>query len=266
MALSKSLGQHFLTNKKAIADIVAATNVSKGDNIIEIGPGTGAITEPLAAVAEKVGAKLFAIEKDTKLVIDIQKAISLLRNNVEHGDALELLPILVGKLEGEPYKLVGNIPYYITGGLLRVIGELPHKPTKIVLMVQKEVAERVSAKPGAMNLLAAATQYWGSPRVLFTLKPKDFTPAPEVSSAVIEIVPKEKSGSASLETEKYYRLIKIAFKQPRKTLLNNLSEGFPEVSRGGVAQILDKMSLPATSRAQDLDVSALLKLTLALPL
>jgi 16S rRNA (adenine1518-N6/adenine1519-N6)-dimethyltransferase len=259
MALQKSLGQHFLNNQKAVSDIVAAVGVAQDDVIIEIGPGAGAITKPLAELCTKHGAQLFAIEKDTKLVIDIQHSVPQLAGHVEHGDALEILPTLIAKLNPRSYKIVGNIPYYITGHLLRVIGELEHKPAKTVLMIQKEVAERVSSKAPHMNLLAAATQYWGDVNILFTLKPKDFTPPPEVSSAVISITLREKLSTANLKLEasSYYSFIKTAFKQPRKTLFNNLSEGFPEISRQKMGEIMSKNGLLPTLRAQDLDVSRL---------
>jgi 16S rRNA (adenine1518-N6/adenine1519-N6)-dimethyltransferase len=264
MALQKSLGQHFLNNQKATNDIVAAVGVAQGDVIIEIGPGAGAITKPLAELCTKHGAEIFAIEKDTKLVIDIQHSVPQLAGHVEHGDALELLPVLIKKINPRSYKIVGNIPYYITGHLLRIIGELEHKPTKTVLMIQKEVAERVSSRAPHMNLLAAATQYWGEVRVLFSLKPKDFTPPPEVSSAVISITTSSKP-ALNLAPESYYRFIKAAFKQPRKTLLNNLSEAFQELSREQVAELMDKNGLLKTIRAQDCDVPSLQKLAQQFP-
>ncbi len=346
MALQKSLGQHFLNNQKAINDIVAALGVEAGDVIIEIGPGAGAITKPLAELCTRLGARLYAIEKDTKLVIDIQHSVPLLAGNVEHGDALEILPSLVQKIQSDKYKIVGNIPYYITGHLLRVIGELEHKPTKTILMIQKEVAERVSAqapeplsrpfsaprqqsdvtgtrsddktvalprlgesdkvsdasdavpsgsdlfahpqryasesmtpssdsspslaaktnehgtragkgaRKGSMNLLAAATQYWGEVKTLFSLKPKDFTPPPEVSSAVISIISRPEAPKTALNQD-YYRFIKAAFKQPRKTLLNNLSEAFNDLSREKIADFLAQAGLPPTVRPQDLSVEQL---------
>lgn len=255
--MSKFLGQHFLNNTSAIQKIVDAVEVSAGDTIIEIGPGEGAITAPLAKLCAERGATLGAIEKDTKLVIEIQKKIPLLAGRVEHGDALEILPKLISRLTDQPrnYKLVGNIPYYITGNLLRIIGELKHKPSKVVLMIQKEVAERVSAKPGKMNLLAAATQYWGAPEILFTLKPKDFTPPPEVSSAVISITPR--LSTADRSSGNYYRFVKAAFKQPRKTLHNNLTEAFPGISRETLAAIIEQNGLKTGVRAQELSVEKL---------
>lgn len=263
MALQKSLGQHFLNNQKAVSDIVAAVEVAAGDTIIEIGPGAGAITKPLAGLCTERGASLYAIEKDTKLVIDIQHSVPLLAGHVEHGDALELLPSLINTIGNKPYKIVGNIPYYITGHLLRVIGELEHKPTKTVLMIQKEVAERVSSKAPHMNLLAAATQYWGEVKTLFSLKPKDFTPPPEVSSAVISIMSRAETPKTA-SNQDYYRFIKAAFKQPRKTLLNNLSEAFDSLSREEIADFLTKTGLPITVRPQDLSVEQLATLATSL--
>lgn len=257
--MPRFLGQHFLKNQEAIHKIVAAADIRSGDLVIEIGPGGGAITAPLAARCQEHGATLFAIEKDTRLVIDIQHKIPQLAGKVEHGDALEVLPGLVLRVtpQAQPYTLVGNIPYYITGSLLRTIGELEQKPRRTVLMIQKEVAERVSAKAPHMNLLAAATGFWGESSILFTLKPKDFDPPPEVSSAVIAITPKK---TPAIKAEDYYAFIKAAFKQPRKNLLNNLTDGFPDLTRADIVDFMTQNDLPQSLRAQELDINRLVQL------
>ncbi len=284
--MSKFLGQHFLKNKAAIERIVSAVAVQPGETIIEIGPGSGALTKPLAAVCTQKNACLIAIEKDRGLASSF-KLLAVSNKNFEilDGDILDILPELVEsyKLKANSYKLIGNIPYYITGALLRTIGELTVKPIKTVLMVQKEVAQRVCSAPPHMNLLAAATQFWAKPTLLFSLKPSDFDPPPEVESAVIEMSPVEQlrfatveqlnssktaqllNSSTESESAAYYRLIRIAFKQPRKLLMNNLLEGFPEQKRSQIASTLAQMGLPENIRAQDLSIALLQKLSDALP-
>lgn len=260
--MSRYLGQHFLKNKSAINSIIQALDIQPNETVVEIGPGEGALTLPLAEACDKIGGRLIAIEKDRNLAGALPQKIK----NVEviTGDALkELATPKSYILNSKSWKLVGNIPYYITGKLLRVIGELEQKPSLVVLMIQKEVAERLSAQPPSMNLLAAATQIWSKPEILLNLKPKDFNPPPEVDSSVIkleiELKIKEKK-----TLEAYYRLIKVAFKQPRKTLLNNLSTGL-EMPKEKILEIVKKCGLTGEERAQNLSLNDLQKLLTFLP-
>lgn len=263
--MSQPLGQHFLKNLSAIERIVNELNISKGEAVIEIGPGRGALTLPLARRCEQVGAKLIAIEKDPALADNLKLLAFSGKENTEiiYGDVLRELPPIVSRyqLKANSYKLVGNIPYYITGAILRTISELAEKPTSTVLMVQKEVAERVCAKEGEMNLLSAATQAWSDTEVLFTLSPKEFDPPPKVWSAVMRLDTK-KSQLTPEELEKYYRTIKMLFKQPRKTLLNNLCEA--NIPREEAIALLKKLSLNEKTRAQELSIKTLKKLASAL--
>jgi 16S rRNA (adenine1518-N6/adenine1519-N6)-dimethyltransferase len=259
--MAQPLGQHFLKNLSAIERIVDELNISKGETVIEIGPGRGALTLPLARRCEQVGAKLIAIEKDPGLADNLKLLAFSGKENTEiiYGDVLRELPAIVSRyqLKASSYKLVGNIPYYITGAILRTISELAEKPTSTVLMVQKEVAERVCAKEGEMNLLSAATQVWSDTEVLFTLSPKEFDPPPKVWSAVMRLDTK-KSQLTPEELEKYYRTIKILFKQPRKTLLNNLVEG--GVDKEEAKKVLAALKLSPSARAQDLSTENILSL------
>ncbi|GEM_PF-253735 len=299
------LGQHFLKNESAIGNIIAALSLQTGDKVVEIGPGKGALTLPLLQKIKDLSGRLIAIEKDRALIPALYKAVDKLgkssTNNefvtnkrifrIMEGDALEVLPSLRACLSGrqgqaprndeKDWKLVGNIPYYITGHLLRIIGELPHKPSITVLMIQKEVAERVTAKPPKMNLLAAATQIWADISIVQTLKPSDFEPAPEVESAIVKVVPRQAQELKPLSAElsrsntlnNYYKFIKIAFKQPRKTLLNNLatseekkkseiaSEDLAMTKKEDTLSVLRQNGYDEKTRAQDLSVEELLKLS-----
>lgn len=253
--MPRFLGQHFLINKSVISKIIGALNIRQGETIVEIGPGEGALTIPLLKKCSEIGANLIAIEKDHRLAGELTGKIGGAPGfEIKEGDALKLLPEIP-----RPYKLVGNIPYYITGKLLRIVSEMPEKPETTVLMIQKEVADRLSSVPPKGNLLAAATQVWSRPEILAYLKPKDFNPPPEVDSAVIRLTDepkiKEKSGLVA-----YYGLIKAIFKQPRKTVLNNLSTGLG-ISKEKTLEILKKEGLTGQERPQDLELSALIKLS-----
>lgn len=260
--MPQKLGQHFLKNKPVIQKIIAALDLHFGEHVIEIGPGHGALTLLLADACADIGCTIVAVEKDQRLASELANKQAN-RNVVRiiHGDALRELPPLASSYQRKAvgYKLAGNIPYYITGKLLRVIGELEYKPSRAVLMVQKEVAERLTAKAGAMNLLAAATQIWADIAIIATLKPRDFSPPPKVASAVIRIETRKQGNIKVGELKAYYRFIRAAFKQPRKTLLNNLSEGF-ELEKSSVLDALKKFGFAEKTRAQELGIDNLRKL------
>ncbi len=213
--MPSKLGQNFLINKKALEAIAKALEIKDGETIVEIGPGHGELTEILATETDD---KIIAIEKDGELAGFLRRKFSD-NDKIEiiNGDALKVLPQIPKSyiLNSKSYKVVGNIPYYITGYLLRILSELENKPSLAVLTIQKEVAERLVAKPPRMNLLAAAVQFWSEPEIIGELPKEDFRPMPKVNSATIKLKPKKSSPPAN--QKKYYRLIKIIFKQPRKT-------------------------------------------------
>ena len=177
------------------------------------------------------------------------------------GDALKVLPRLAEMLQeaGVSYKLVGNIPYYITGRLLRVIGELQHMPTCVVLTVQKEVAVRMCAVPPKMNLLAASVQFWALPEMLFSIPKRDFRPPPKIDSAVIRLTP---HAEARLDIrDAYYSLAKALFQQPRKTIFNNLRKSdFGNAGEEALRQTLDAVGVNPNDRPQNVDVSHIISL------
>jgi len=259
--MSRRLGQHFLKNHSVIKKIIAALDLKKDDTVIEIGPGSGALTLPLVRECEKAGCKIIAVEKDKKLAEFLRGKLAAEGKKIEiaDGDALKALPALQSKVRGAQFRIVGNIPYYITGKLIRVISELAEKPKLAVLTLQKEVAERVTAKPPRMNLLAAAVQIWAKPEIIGYLKPADFDPPPEVESAVIRLT----TGDwplATGELANYYRLIKLIFKQPRKMVLNNLSTGLnmPKIQ---ASKIFERIGFSGSERPHNLSLEALKKLS-----
>ena len=177
----KSLGQNFLHDEGLLARIVAAAELSPDDAVLEVGPGLGALTRPLAAAARRV----VAVELDGRLLPVLESELSGL-DNVElvHGDVLELDP---ADWFAAPYVVVANVPYYITGAILRhLLGGRP-RPRRLVLTVQREVAARLTARPPEMSLLAVSVQYYGRARLVSAVKAGAFWPRPEVDSAVVRI-------------------------------------------------------------------------------
>ena len=249
----QKLGQHFLINQSAIEKIIAVLELKKNETIIEIGPGQGALTIPLVKKCEKIGCKIIGIEKDQELAKSLE--VKSGRLDIVTGDILKELPKLISRFPHPTsnIKIVGNIPYYITGKLLRILSELDNKPSLIVLTVQKEVAERIVAQPPEMNLLAAATQFWAEPKMIGHLKPSDFSPAPEVESAIIKLDTRKQPIANS---ENYYKFIKILFKQPRKTILNNLVDGLG-ISKLAALEKLKKIGLSGQERPQNLNIKTI---------
>jgi len=283
------LGQHFLINKKKIKKIIEALELKKGDTVIEIGPGHGEITLPLARNFQFSisNFQIIAIEKDEKLFEHLKKKLNFNKNvAIIHGNALKILSQITqnsllrssspeGQLKTQNYKLVGNIPYYITGRLLRILGELENKPSLIVLTVQKEVAERLIAQPPKMNLLAASVQFWAKPEIIGYISKKDFRPVPKVDSAIIKLEADRRGSMRIVEADRrgleqnYYRLIKILFRQPRKTILNNILEakkrGFMQIieadKRGFLTKKLHKIGVNPQDRPQNLTIKQIIKLS-----
>ena len=251
----KKLGQYFLKNKLAIEKIAAALALKAGEEVVEIGPGHGELTRALA----QTGASITVIEKDPLLADNPWLAG---HSRVIRGDALKVLPAISRQFSAASYKLVGNIPYYITGHLLRTISELPHKPALCLLMIQREVAERIIAQPPKMNRLSAITQFWAEPKIILLLSPADFDPPPTVHSAVIAL---KTRGDAPKNSENYYRWVKILFQQPRKTVVNNLREvAKPGLTKRPVAEVLREMGLQTTARPQDLSLAQIKELSTTL--
>ena len=250
----KRLGQHFLINKTKLQKIVEALDLKPGDAVIEIGPGHGELTDELRNKNNEL--KLMTIERDNDLVELLKNKFARDKNlEVVHDDVLKILPDLCLKLHNSNFKIVGNIPFYITGYLLRILGELKNKPSLIVLTVQKEVAERICAEPPKMNLLAASVQFWAEPKIVDYIPKTDFQPQPKVDSAIIKLVV---SNQPLATSENYYKLIKILFKQPRKTILNNLASSGK--NKEEIIKKLKTLEINPADRPQNLSVEQIKKL------
>jgi len=257
----KSLGQNFLKDEDVLERIIKAANLSKDDVVIEIGPGQGALTEKLAQVCGKV----IAIEIDERLVEVLHTKFAgnhLTAGEVEiiAGDILKInLPELIEKynLQHIGYKVVANLPYYITSPIVRLLLETKYPPTEMVVMVQKEVAERIVAKPGAMSILAVSVQYYAKAEFLFTVFKESFEPMPKVDSAIIRmlVTSNQKLVTGDKEkTKKFFRIVKSGFSAKRKTLINNLSNGL-QLEKKVVEEKLVSLGFSPNTRAQELGVA-----------
>lgn len=249
MFAKKFLGQNFLKDQRALDRIADVLDVQEEDMIVEIGPGHGELTK---RILERGPSKLVAVEKDEDLIETLLEKFKDEYSNLEvlRADALKEIPRI-----DYPYKLVGNIPYYITGHLLRLLQEVHRKPSVAVFTLQKEVAQRLSAAPPKMNLLSAATGFWADAKLIRYISRRSFKPAPKVDSAIVKITPTVPQPGEQ-EARSYYTLIKVLFKQPRKTILNNLK------ALGASKEMLAEAGLDPSSRPQDLDVENIKKLAL----
>ena len=237
---NKGLGQHFLVDEDSLQAIIAAAAPDNTDTVLEVGPGLGVMTRPLTRVA----AHVLAVETDAIL------AELLRRDAPENLDVIEQ-DVMEFDLARMPagYKVIANIPYYLTSKLMRRLIESDNPPAVMSLLIQKEVAERVVAKPGSMSILALSVQYYGVAEIAFMVPRDKFWPAPDVDSAVLKVT---LTGPAfPADVRKLFRLMKAGFSEKRKQLKNALSGGL-HVSVEVAAEMITDAGLPASARAQEL--------------
>lgn len=257
----KSLGQNFLHDESIIEGILAVAEVGPEDHIFEVGPGTGALTERLLKRATHV----VAVELDHELVERLQKhfekseGVSILEGNILDMNLNAVLEH--AGCEGGKYKVVANIPYYITAPIIRTLLSLELQPKSLTLMVQKEVAERITAKPGEMSLLSLMAQYYSDATIALSVPREAFDPVPAVDSAVVHLVPKR---PFAFEADRsLFRVARAGFAARRKTLVNNLSSSL-SLPKEKVEALLLAQGLRADIRAQALAVEDWEKLARAL--
>ena len=242
----KRLGQNYLQDADALEKIVVAAEIQKADTVLEIGPGLGNLTRYLSVCAHQV----FAVELDLKLVSVLQVILKPYANvRLIHGDILKLTPKELGL--PDDYLVAANIPYNITSAIIRHLLESQPKPRRIVLTVQKEVADRICAKPPDMSLLALSVQVYGTPRIMAQIPAGAFYPAPKVDSAIvrIDILPSPAIEPTLLDD--FFQLIKAGFSQKRKTLRNSLSAGL-KISTMEAELLLAKAKIDSKRRAETL--------------
>jgi 16S rRNA (adenine1518-N6/adenine1519-N6)-dimethyltransferase len=238
MRYKKELGQHFLTDKKAITALIKAAQINRGDTIVEVGAGTGALTKPLARKAKKV----LAVEIDRELVPKLQKNLGKIKNvEIINSDILSFLdkdPFSQSILGPSSLKVVGAIPYQITSPLIHKLLKLERKPKSITIIVQKEVAEKMVAKAPKGSYLGNFVDNFGEGEIIETIGPEAFRPQPGVDSSILKITLYPKEIVPDQEFEKF---LHRGFSQPRK-MLNKI---FP-------ADILKKSKINPQRRPQTL--------------
>lgn len=243
----KELGQHWLQDEAILNQIIEESNIQPDDMVLEIGPGKGDLTAKLAYT----GAVVLALEFDRDLLADLEKRFANYRNvKVVHGDIRKFnyssLP--------DNYKIVANIPYYLTSYLIKAISETENPPKTATLLVQKEVAERICAKPGQMSILSVTAQFYFECGLGVVVPAKHFDPPPKVDSQVV-LLKKRDEKPFNVDEKLLFRIVKAGFSEKRKTLRNSLSGGLT-ISKTDVEYLLRKSGINSSARAQELTLEA----------
>lgn len=253
----KSLGQNFLRSEKALGQIIDAADLHKDDVVLEVGPGEGVLTERLL---EKAG-KVIAVEKDDRLIEVLSQKFS---NEIGkgifklvHADILEFDPSSY-KLEAINYKLIANIPYYITGALIRRFLSETIQPSRMVLLLQKEVAQRIVTRDGKESMLSISVKAYGTPIYIGTVKAGSFHPMPNVDSAILLIENISKENFTDIDEGHFFQIVSLGFAHKRKMLAGNLKESFsPET----ISNAFKKLDLDPKCRAEDISIETWCKLS-----
>jgi 16S rRNA (adenine1518-N6/adenine1519-N6)-dimethyltransferase len=243
---SKGLGQNFLKDNHALQAIIRTADLSATEDVLEIGPGLGSLTRYLALSARSVTA----VELDRKLFPVLADILAPYKNvRLVQGDILKLDP--ADLMETPGYVVVANIPYYITSAVIRHLLEADQRPSRVVLTLQKEVAERICALAGKMNLLALSVQVYGKPVMGLTIPAAAFYPPPKVDSAVLCIEIYQQPVIPPENLEQFFLVIKAGFSQKRKTLRNALSGGL-QIAPGAAEDLLARAGIDPQRRAETL--------------
>lgn len=250
----KRLGQNFIFDRNLLKRIVQAADIKPGDQVVEIGPGAGTLTKELA----ESGAEVIAVEIDRSLLPVLQEVLKGYKVHVVQGDILKLdLNQIIKQYNfREPYKIVANLPYYITTPVIMHLLEKQYDIDQIVIMVQLEVAERLTADPGGKEYgaITLPVQYYTEPKILFRVPKRMFTPAPAVESAVLSLKKRKTPPVDVYNSELMFKLIKGAFGQRRKTLLNALSSVNPPLSREEISIVLEAVGINKERRGETLSL------------
>lgn len=252
----KSKGQNFLIQADVYDKIIAAADLRETDTVLEVGPGLGFLTLNMANRVKKV----LAVELDKKIVEVLETII--LSKGVKNiklftADILKARGSNFSKLE--PYKVVSNLPYNISSVFLRKFLSLASKPELMVLMLQKEVVDRIMAQAPKMNLLALSVQFYAEVEKIMDVPADNFYPAPQVDSAVIKIIPNKKRLATYEEEKKFFKILRIGFSSKRKMLKNNLASAL-SLNLKDIEKILIELNLNSNIRAESLKISDWLKL------
>jgi len=247
----KGLGQHFLIDENVLRLIIETAELASTDVVVEIGPGLGILTRELA---ERAG-RVIAVELDDRLAAVLKDSLAAFDNvAVINGDILKMDPaVLLREAGGPEYKVVANLPYYITSPVLRHFLEASARPRTMVVMVQKEVAEVIAAKPGRMSLLSVGVQLYGEPEIVAHVPAECFYPAPEVDSAILKISVSAGPGVAVSDETDFFSVVRAGFSASRKQLVNSLVRGLG-LPRAEVLRMLEDSGIEPRRRAETLSL------------
>lgn len=255
MQAKKSLGQHFLTSEAAVHHMVTASGAKKGDTVLEIGPGKGVLTTALLATR----ASVIVVEKDDRMIPFLNEKFSeeihAKQLNIIHGDILETDISLI--TQNRPYKVIANIPYYITGEIMRLFLEHTHQPTSMTLLIQKEVAERIIARDKKESILSLSVKAFGTPSLVSVVKKGSFFPIPNVDSAIIHIADISNNILSTVTPEHFFNIVKTGLSHKRKILISNLKELY---AKDTLSRAFANLSLSEDVRGEDLDISTWINL------
>jgi len=262
----KSLGQHFLIDEEVLKLITSAAELTPTDVIMEIGPGLGVLTRELA----RQSGWVITVELDSRLATILEQSLAPFSNvTIINEDILRIDPAALLQEQrakfppiiGSPfnYKVVANLPYYITSPVLRHFLETSLKPQIIVVMVQKEVAEAIVAKPGQMSILSISVQFYGEPAIISYVPAQCFYPAPEVDSAILKIKLYSQPPVEVTDRESFFKLVRAGFSAPRKQIGNSLAQGLG-LSKAEILSLLGKASIVSQRRAETLTLGEWAKL------
>ncbi|MEN9582141.1 MAG: dimethyladenosine transferase, rRNA (adenine1518-N6/adenine1519-N6)-dimethyltransferase [Candidatus Parcubacteria bacterium] len=262
----KSLGQHFLTSTSALDKIIDAGDIKADDIIVEVGPGRGILTEQLLAFAGKV----MAIEKDRELMPELEEKFSEEieggRLTLIEGDILNIGSEIFGmereksaRGQSKPhsYKVIANIPYYITNAIIRLFLENTSQPEKMVILIQKEVAERIVAKDGKESLLSVAVKIYGTPKIVAKVPAGAFNPPPKVDSAILSIDNISKQDFANIDESAFFTIVRTGFAHKRKKLAGNLADLY---GKEKILSAFATIGMPIDTRAEDISIDQWKKL------
>lgn len=253
----KHWGQNFLVNRSVVEKLMRAISISSRDTVLEVGPGLGVITNELAKRAEKV----IAVEKDSRIIPFLKKTLgSFPHVEIIEGDVRNIDTTDYG-VRSTHYKLVGNLPFYLTNYLIRTFLEAEHSPTEIAFIVQKEVGERICAKPPHMNILAVAVQFYGEPHIVAPVPRSSFWPQPDVDAVIITIT--RTDINMDIPPREFFTVARAGFSHPRKYLTSNLEKKLG-IKKEILENIFRELGIGGKARAEELSIETWRKIVLPL--
>jgi 16S rRNA (adenine1518-N6/adenine1519-N6)-dimethyltransferase len=254
----KSLGQNFLISPRVVERIAEAGSIKENESVLEIGPGKGVLTRALL----RFGARVKAIEKDDRLIpllaSEFKAELASKKLELIHGDVLEMTPDEISALTGSEYKVIANIPYYITGSLIRNFLSAKNKPREMILMVQKEVASRMIARDKKESILSLSVRAFAVPELVMNVSRGNFFPEPNVDSAVIKLSNIRDPFESAQAEETFFKYVKAGFSQKRKKLISNLEAVEPKET---LVKKFETLNIGENARAEDISLETWISLS-----